>query len=131
MSYTVEELTATATETTTDRTVAAYNMEVNEDDVLTAPIPAAPDCNTEDYTLELNGRTDVPMEYDSANVGQYNGTPLPFTDVDYSQYYAAPVIWAAQNGIINGVTPTTLKPLGSAPHAQIATILMRFCKNVR
>ncbi|MBE6944702.1 MAG: S-layer homology domain-containing protein, partial [Ruminococcaceae bacterium] len=33
--------------------------------------------------------------------------------------------WAVENGIVNGLTETTLAPRGTATRAQIATILMR------
>ena len=36
--------------------------------------------------------------------------------------------WAVENGIIQGMTETTLVPKGTATRAQVATILMRYCQ---
>ena len=38
--------------------------------------------------------------------------------------------WANANGIVNGMTETTLAPQGTATRAQVATMLMNFCENV-
>ena len=38
--------------------------------------------------------------------------------------------WANENGLITGMTATTLAPKGSATRAQVATILMRFCEDI-
>ena len=47
-----------------------------------------------------------------------------------SSYAAAAMQWANVEGLITGVTGTTLDPQGSATRAQVATILMRFCENI-
>ena len=47
-----------------------------------------------------------------------------------SSYAVAAMQWTNGNGLINGVTGTTLAPQGSATRAQVATILMRFCEDV-
>ncbi len=49
----------------------------------------------------------------------------PFVDVEESQYYYAPVLWAVENGITNGMTPTTFEPLTTCNRAQIVTFLWR------
>lgn len=36
--------------------------------------------------------------------------------------------WAVENGIIQGVTDTSLAPRGTATRAQVATIFMRYCQ---
>ena len=36
------------------------------------------------------------------------------------------VYWAVYNGIVNGVTSTTIVPHGTATRAQIAVILLRY-----
>lgn len=46
--------------------------------------------------------------------------------VEAGSWYEAAVNWASENGIINGVTETTLEPQGKATRAQVATMLMRF-----
>ena len=50
----------------------------------------------------------------------------PFTDVKEERYYTDPVIWAAENGIVNGMTETTFQPESSVTREQAATILHRF-----
>ena len=47
-----------------------------------------------------------------------------------SSYAATAMQWANGEGLITGVTGTTLDPQGSATRAQVATILMRFCENI-
>ena len=47
-----------------------------------------------------------------------------------SSYAATAMQWANGEGLITGVTGTTLDPQGSATRAQVATILMRFCEDI-
>ena len=49
----------------------------------------------------------------------------PFEDVAPGKYYTDAVIWAFQNGIVNGTTPTTFEPEEPVTREQIATILYR------
>ena len=49
----------------------------------------------------------------------------PFEDVAAGKYYTDAVIWAFQNGIVNGTTPTTFEPEEPVTREQIATILYR------
>ena len=53
------------------------------------------------------------------------GTPS-FTDVKSTQWYAAPVAWAAENGIVGGVGNGKFDPNGVVTREQIATILYRY-----
>ncbi|GFI62147.1 endo-1,4-beta-xylanase A [Clostridiales bacterium] len=57
-----------------------------------------------------------------------------FTDANAISDYAVTAIqWASERGIISGTTDTgltTLVPGGSATRAQVASILMRFSKNI-
>lgn len=54
-----------------------------------------------------------------------------YTDAGTISAYAQQAMaWANAEGLITGVTETTLKPTGTATRAQVATILMRFCENV-
>lgn len=54
-----------------------------------------------------------------------------YTDASrISDYAAAAMRWANAEGLITGVTDTTLEPQGSATRAQAATILMRFCEEI-
>lgn len=43
-----------------------------------------------------------------------------------SSYALTPLAWAVENGMVSGITPTTLEPKMTATRAQIATLLMRF-----
>lgn len=50
----------------------------------------------------------------------------PFTDVADDAWYTKAVIWAANNGIVNGVAKNTFAPDASIPREQIATMLYRY-----
>lgn len=52
-----------------------------------------------------------------------------FTDVPSNQWYSDAICWAAQNGVVNGVTPTTFVPQAPITREQIATILYRYAKS--
>lgn len=59
------------------------------------------------------------------------GTPAPkteaqFSDVDASRYYAKPVAWAAENGIVNGMGNNKFQPNTNITREQVATILYRY-----
>ena len=49
----------------------------------------------------------------------------PFTDVDSGAYYYDAMVWAVDNGITNGVTPTQFMPRANATRAQFVTFLWR------
>lgn len=49
-----------------------------------------------------------------------------FADVDENEYYADAVLWAAQNGIVNGISDTEFAPNESVTREQIATIVYRY-----
>ena len=49
----------------------------------------------------------------------------PFTDVTGDTWYAAPVLWAVENGITNGLTATEFGPNSNCNRAQIVTFLYR------
>ena len=50
----------------------------------------------------------------------------PFTDVADDAWYADAVIWAAEQGIVTGISPTTFQPDGSVTREQLAAILYRY-----
>ena len=60
-----------------------------------------------------------------------NGSPAPqleespFTDVDAQGWYAAPVLWALENSITNGVSDTEFGPNQDCNRAQVVTFLYR------
>ena len=49
----------------------------------------------------------------------------PFSDVSSHNWFAAPVLWAVENGITNGTTPTTFGPYQVCDRSQIVTFLYR------
>ena len=52
-----------------------------------------------------------------------------YTDADQISDWAKEAMeWAVAEGLINGMTKTTLEPAGSATRAQVAAIFMRFCE---
>lgn len=55
-----------------------------------------------------------------------------FSDVKNSDWYGAPVIWAAENGIVNGVSETEFAPNNAITREQIAAIMYRYAgsKNI-
>ena len=51
------------------------------------------------------------------------GNANPFTDVKESDYFYKPVLWAVENGITAGMTPTTFGPNTDCTRGQIVTFL--------
>ena len=52
-----------------------------------------------------------------------------FTDVAAGQWYTDAVLWAAQNGIVNGVSETEFAPAGDLTREQLATVLYRYAQD--
>lgn len=62
---------------------------------------------------------------------RYDGSPTvsgttAFTDVSQSYYYDA-VLWASQNGIVNGTSATTFSPDAAVSRQQMVVFLSRYC----
>lgn len=53
---------------------------------------------------------------------------VAFTDVLADQYYYHAVLWANQNGIVNGTSDTTFAPNDKITREQLATMMMRYAK---
>lgn len=72
--------------------------------------------------------------YEKYRGGGFTGMwyfPLDYEDAaEVSDYADEAMHWCVMNGIINGCTPTTLVPQGSASRAQAATMLMRYIEGV-
>ena len=49
----------------------------------------------------------------------------PFTDVTDKDFYYNPVLWAVEQGITNGTSPTTFAPKATCTRGQIVTVLYR------
>ena len=54
-------------------------------------------------------------------------TSTRFSDVPSSAYYAAPVRWASDNGIVYGTSDTLFSPNASVTREQICAMLIRYC----
>ena len=52
-----------------------------------------------------------------------SSTDNPFTDVKPSDYFYKPVLWAKENGITSGTSPTTFSPHKACTRGQIVTFL--------
>ena len=69
----------------------------------------------------------------AAMLYRYAGSPavegtLNFPDAgSVSDYAKGAMLWATQNGIINGKTDGRLDPTGLATRAQVATMIARYC----
>ena len=62
---------------------------------------------------------------------RYEGEPVPegqnpFSDVKDKEYYAKPIIWAAENGIVSGVGGDRFNPKGNLTREQIAKIMFGY-----
>ena len=55
---------------------------------------------------------------------------LPFTDVADGLWYTDAVLWAAQKGIVNGISETEFAPAGDLTREQLATILYRYAESM-
>lgn len=55
-----------------------------------------------------------------------DGQTQPFTDVDASQYYGDAITWAANSGVVNGMTDTRFAPEAAVTREQMVTILYRY-----
>ena len=54
---------------------------------------------------------------------------LPFTDVESGTWYTDAVLWAAQNGIVNGVSDTQFAPGDDLTRQQLVTIFYRYAES--
>ena len=63
---------------------------------------------------------------------RYEGSPAAgtssFRDVAAGQYYADPVAWAAQNGVVTGYSPNRFGPTDTITREQMAAILYRYAQ---
>ena len=55
----------------------------------------------------------------------YNPVEPPFLDVPADSFYAAPVLWALENGITTGISPTSFAPEEQCSRSQVVTFLWR------
>ena len=57
------------------------------------------------------------------------GEEGPFSDVEDGQWYADAVIWAAENGIVEGYDDSTFRPTAGITREQLAVILYRYARS--
>ena len=76
---------------------------------------------------ELNRAMMVTILYRIAGEPEVSGTPA-FTDVPAGEFYTAPVVWAVENGITNGVSANLFAPGKSLTRQELVTFLYRFAK---
>ncbi|MBR5284440.1 MAG: S-layer homology domain-containing protein, partial [Clostridia bacterium] len=80
----------------------------------------------------------VTREQLAALLYRYAGQPevgddsaLTNTDAEDTSAYAQDAMrWAVENGVMKGNEKGELKPKTNANRAEVATVIMRFCKNV-
>lgn len=53
-----------------------------------------------------------------------------FTDVEPGLWYTDAVLWAAQKGIVNGISETEFSPSGDLTREQLATVLYRYAESM-
>ena len=87
------------------------------------------------YSADLFGPNDMLTRQQLAAIlYRYSGSPAlsnaalsTFEDREQIGSYAREaMVWAVNAGLIQGTTPTTLNPKGSATRAQTAVIIMRY-----
>jgi len=55
----------------------------------------------------------------------YKNIPVQFADVEEGAYYYDAMLWAVENGITNGTSPTTFSPNNVCTRAEVVTFLWR------
>ncbi len=69
----------------------------------------------------------VTILYRNAGAPDVESVENPFTDLEQGAWYYDAVLWAAKEGIVNGVSATSYAPNQAITREQIATILYRHC----
>ena len=73
--------------------------------------------------LTVNRAQVVTFLWAAAGKPEPSSEENPFTDVKPGKYYYKAVLWAVENGITSGVTPTTFGPKQVCNRAQVVTFL--------
>ena len=82
-----------------------------------------------DPTGNCNRASVVTFLWRAAGQPEPTGTDLPFSDVPDGSWYAAPVLWALENGITNGISAAEFGSTGICIRAQVVTFLFRSITN--
>ncbi len=72
----------------------------------------------------MKGEPD-PIEEGSAGETSPEVKPLPFTDISSDDWFADDIIWAYENGLMNGISAAAFAPGDNTTRAMIVTILHR------
>ena len=67
----------------------------------------------------------VTFLWNAAGRPEPTGAENPFEDVRETDYFYKPVLWAVENGITSGTSPTTFSPKDSCTRAQVVTFLWK------
>ena len=84
-----------------------------------------------------NPNGNVTREQLATMLYRYAGSPtvsgtLPFTDTHEANLYAQDaLLWAVQNGILNGYGDGRVGPKANAERAQVAAMMARFIQNAQ
>ena len=68
----------------------------------------------------------VTMLYRMEGKPSIDGMTEPFSDVTESDWFYAPIVWAYNNKVVNGMTETTFEPNTNVSREQVATIMHRY-----
>ncbi|MBQ3356815.1 MAG: S-layer homology domain-containing protein [Oscillospiraceae bacterium] len=68
----------------------------------------------------------VTVLYRMENEPPVGGLINPFKDVEFPDWYGSAVVWAASEGIVNGVEKDVFDPNGNITREQLAAILYRY-----
>ena len=63
---------------------------------------------------------------DGVNLSGYTSTP--FSDAPLSSWYGPAVAWAAQNGVVNGTSPTTFAPDDEITREQMCVLIVNYAE---
>ena len=129
VSGTTASLTWTAPE---DADVAGYYVYVGPVKYVTdtAAITLENLSAGESYVIKVaafdaSGNTSDLVTYELVMEDTAKPVENPFTDINESQYYYDPILWAYANGITDGATDTTFAPEGICTRGQVVTFLYR------
>ena len=93
---------------------------------VTSPVPATTTpVTTTPVTVKPVTAKPVAAKPAAATRGPSGSASNPFTDVAQGAYYYDAVLWALENNITTGVTPTPFNPKGICTSAHVITFLWR------
>ena len=64
----------------------------------------------------------------AADLDNYKFASMPFSDVIKGQWHYKAIAWAYENGLVDGVTPTSFNPDGNITREQMAVLIVRFAQ---